>query len=51
MMKNIIDISKIDTAVLRRQDLLEGISKPLEIFYTDNSITQNFLNIIMNELL
>ena len=50
-MKNIIDISKIDTAVLRRQDLLEGGKQTSgNIFDNDNSITQNFLNIIMNEL-
>tara|TARA_B100000212_G_scaffold1256_1_gene895 strand:+ start:21205 stop:22500 length:1296 start_codon:yes stop_codon:yes gene_type:complete len=50
-MRKIIDISKIDTAVLRRQELLEGGRQTSgNIFDNDSSITQHFLDIITNEL-
>ena len=50
-MRKIIDISKIDTAVLRRQELLEGGKQTSgNIFDNDNLVTQHFLDIITNEL-
>ena len=50
-MKKIIDLSKIDTAVLRRQELLEGGRQTSgNIFDIDNPIIHHFLNTIMSEL-
>ena len=50
-MKKIIDLSKIDTAVLRRQELLEGGRQTSgNIFDIDNPVIHHFLNTIISEL-
>ena len=54
-MKNLIEVSNIDTAVSRRQELLEGGKQTSGNIFGEtegekNLITQHFLNIINNEV-